>query len=89
MEKEKWVKQHPQVHFHYTPTHASWLNQVEVWFSILTEQALRGASFRSVKQLVAAMDAFIKAYNQTAAPSNGQRSESQKSFASKYSNLIN
>jgi transposase len=48
VEKEKWVKQHPQVHFHYTPTHASWLNQVEVWFGILTEQALRGASFRSL-----------------------------------------
>ena len=90
VEKEKWVKQHPQVHFHYTPTHASWLNQVEVWFSILTEQALRGASFRSVKQLVAAMDAFIKAYNQTAAPFQWTKVRvSQKSFASKYSNLIN
>ena len=90
VEKEKWVKQHPQVHFHYTPTHASWLNQVEVWFSILTEHALRGASFRSVKQLVAAMDAFIKAYNQTAAPFQWTRVRvSQKSFGSKYSNLIN
>ena len=68
VEKEKWAKQHPQVHFHYTPTHASWLNQVEVWFSILTEQALRGASFRSVKELVAAMDAFIQAYNHDATP---------------------
>ena len=75
----------------YTPTHASWLNQVEVWFSILTEQALRGASFRSVKQLVAAMDAFIKAYNQTARtfPMDKGQSLAQKSFASKYSNLIN
>ena len=90
VEKEKWAKQHPQVHFHYTPTHASWLNQVEVWFSILTEQALRGASFRSVKELVAAMDAFIKAYNQNATPFQWTKVRvSQKSFASKYSNLIN
>jgi hypothetical protein len=83
-------KQHPQVHFHYTPTHASWLNQVEIWFSILTRQALRGASFRSVKELVAAMDAFIKAYNETAAPFHWTKVKvSQKSFANKYSNLIN
>jgi len=90
VEKEKWAKQHPRVHFHYTPTHASWLNQVEVWFSILTEQALRGASFRSVKQLVAAMDAFIKASNETATPFQWTKVKvSQKSLASKYSNLIN
>jgi transposase len=33
---DRWLARHPQVHFHYTPTHASWLNQIEVWFSILT-----------------------------------------------------
>jgi putative transposase len=66
------------------------VSQVEVWFSILTEQALRGASFRSVKELVAAMDAFIQAYNHDATPFQWTKVRvSQKSFASKYSNLIN
>ncbi len=56
------------MHFHFTPTHASWLNQIEVWFSILSAKALRGASFRSVKQLIEQIDAFIAAYNEDAAP---------------------
>jgi len=63
-----WRRRHPQVHFHFTPTHASWLNQIEVWFSILTRQALRGASFTSVEELRRAIDAFIAVYNAQAAP---------------------
>ena len=42
-----WLARHPNVHFHFTPTHASWLNQVECWFSILSRQALKHSSFRS------------------------------------------
>ena len=45
-------KKHPRLRFHFTPTHASWLNQVEIWFSILSDQSLRGASFTSVKMLI-------------------------------------
>jgi transposase len=66
--RDGWLARHKNVHFHYTPTHASWLNQVEVWFSILSRQALRCASFTSVRQLRQAMDRFIAAYNQRAAP---------------------
>ena len=62
-----WVKRHPHVHFHFAPTHASWLNQIEAWFSILSRAALKGASFRSVKQLVDAIENFHQAYNETAA----------------------
>ena len=65
---DRWLARHKNVHFHYTPTHASWLNQIEVWFSILTRSALRGASFLSVKQLRKAIDDFIKSYNENAAP---------------------
>lgn len=65
---DRWLARHPKVHFHYTPTHASWLNQIECWFSILTQKTLRGASFTSPRQLRDAIDAFIEAYNQTAAP---------------------
>ena len=53
---------------HFTPTHASWLNQVEIWFSILSRRTLKGASFTSVKHLRQAIDAFVAAYNPTATP---------------------
>ena len=66
--QDRWLRQHPQVHLHFTPTHASWLNQVEVWFSLLARQALRGASFTSVQQLREAIDAFIAVYNPQAVP---------------------
>jgi transposase len=65
---ELWLKRHPKVHFHFTPTSASWLNQVEIWFSILQGQSLSGKSFTAVKQLRGHIDAFIQAYNNTAAP---------------------
>ncbi len=65
---DRWLKRHPNVHFHFTPTRASWLNQVEIWFSILEGQSLRGASFSSVPQLMEHIDAFIAAYNEHAVP---------------------
>ena len=65
---ERWLKKHPKVHFHFTPTRSSWLNQVETWFSILQGQSLTGASFTSVEQLQEHIDAFIAAYNETAVP---------------------
>ena len=65
---DRWLKRHPNVHFHFTPTRASWLNQVEIWFSILEGKSLRGASFSSVEQLREHIDAFINAYNQNAVP---------------------
>jgi len=66
--QDRWLRRHPDVHLHFTPTHASWLNQVEVWFSLLARQALRGASFTSVRQLREAIDAFIAVYNPLALP---------------------
>ena len=65
---EAWLKRHPRVHFHFTPTSASWLNQVENWFSILQGQSLAGASFTSVDQLKGHIDDFIAAYNDDAEP---------------------
>lgn len=65
---DRWLKRHPLVHFHFTPTYSSWLNQVEIWFSILSRQALRGASFTSPAQLRQAIDNFVAAYNEKAAP---------------------
>jgi transposase len=66
--QDRWLKRHPNVQLHFTPIYASWLNQVECWFSILGRQALRGASFTSPRQLRQAIDNFVFVYNQTAAP---------------------
>ncbi len=65
---DRWLATHKNVHLHFTPTHASWLNQIECWFSILSRRALRGASFTSPQQVREAIDRFIAAYNQTAVP---------------------
>lgn len=65
---DRWLARHPRVHFHFTPTHASWLNQIECWFSILGRQALKGASFTSSGQLREAIDRFIESYNPRAVP---------------------
>jgi DDE superfamily endonuclease len=65
---EHWLKAHPNVQFHFTPTSASWLNQVEVWFSILQRQSLSGTSFTSLKQLQEHIDAYVSAYNDKAEP---------------------
>jgi transposase len=65
---DRWLERHPKVRFHFTPTRASWLNQVEMWFSILQGQSLSGASFNSVAQLTKHIDDFIAAYNNNAVP---------------------
>jgi transposase len=65
---DRWLARHPNVHFHFTPTHASWLNQIEVWFSILASKALAGTSFTAPWQVRDQIDAFIAAYNQDAQP---------------------
>lgn len=63
-----WLSHHPNVHFHYTPTNASWLNQIEIWFSILTIRVLRNGSYTSPKQLRDAIDKFTKAYDEDCSP---------------------
>ena len=68
-QNETWLAAHPNVTFHFTtPTSASWLNQLEIWFGIFTRKALSGASFRTVEQLKQAIQDFTTAYNQRAAP---------------------
>ena len=66
--RERWLARHKNVRFHFTPTHASWLNQVECWFSILGGLSLNGASFTGIPQLRKHIDHFIASYNQTARP---------------------
>ena len=58
-----WLARHPRYHIHYTPTYASWLNQVERGLGLITQQAIRRGSFRSVKELVQKIDAYVAHYN--------------------------
>ena len=63
-----WFARHPRFHPHFIPTYASWLNQVERWFALITQKAIRRGSFRSVKELVAKIEQFVGAYNKKAKP---------------------
>jgi transposase len=63
-----WLARHRRVTFHFTPTSASWLNQVETWFSVLTRQAIRRGSFRSVRELMERIDTFTRNWNAGATP---------------------
>jgi len=65
---DRWLARHPKIHFHYTPTHASWLNQIEVWFSILTRAVLRNLSSTNSRQVCQAIDRFTEARNQHPGP---------------------
>ena len=63
-----WFAKHPRFQVHFTPTYSSWLNQVETWFGIITRKVIRRGSFINVKQLIAKIDAFVKAYNENSTP---------------------
>lgn len=73
--RDPWLAPHPNVHFPFTPSYASWLNQVEIWFSILSAAAHKGASITSPHQLREAIDALVAAYNQNARPFQWTKSE--------------
>lgn len=65
---QAWLAKHKRFHFHFTPTSASWMNQIEIWFGILTRQALRRGSFHGVRALIDAIDAFTSQWNDHASP---------------------
>ena len=60
---QRWLAAHPRYHVHYTPTYASWLNQVEIWFNLITQRAIRRGTFRSVKDLITKIDNLQKFAN--------------------------
>jgi len=64
----RWLATRPRYHVHYTPTYSSWLNQVEIWFNIITQKAIRRGSFRSVRDMVQRIERFVKRYNAQAQP---------------------
>src|SRR3954468_10105285 len=67
-EINRWLSKHPRITLHFPPTSGSWITLVEVFFGIITRQAIRRGSFDSVKQLVTAIRAFIDAYNDRCQP---------------------
>jgi transposase len=67
-EVNRWLQRHRRVHFHFTPTSASWMDMVEIWFSILTKQQVRRGVYHDVPELIAAIEHFIDGYNDRAQP---------------------
>ena len=65
---EEWLQKHPNVFFHFTPTSASWLNQIEIWFGIFTRKVLRGAGFENTTKLRDAIESYINYYNKSPRP---------------------
>lgn len=64
----QWLVNRPRFHMHYTPTYASWLNQVEICFNLITQQAIRRGTFHSVKDLIKKIDRFVSNYNPKSKP---------------------
>ena len=64
----RWISARPRYHIHYTPTYSSWLNQVEIWFNMITQKAIRRGSFKSVKELSEKVDQFVKNHNRNSQP---------------------
>jgi transposase len=67
-EAAQWLEKHPNFIFHYTPKGSSWINQIETWFGIITRQAIRRGSFRSLAQLIKRIDTYIAHWNEDAEP---------------------
>ncbi len=65
---DAWLAAHPNVSFHFTPTGSSWLNQIEIWFGIITRQAIRRGSFGSLRILIDTINAYITTWNEKAQP---------------------
>lgn len=63
-----WLAVHPRVHFHFTPTGASWLNLIEAWLSILTRKSIRRGSFDSVRALIRHIGAYLQRWNDHPVP---------------------
>ena len=65
---QAWLARNPRFHVHFTPTYSSWINQVERWFALLSQRAIRRGTFTSVTDLIRRIHEFTRAYNQDAKP---------------------
>ena len=67
-EIEQWLAKNPNITFHFTPTGSSWMNQIEIWFGIITKQAIRCESFGSLKLLIQTIERYITSWNTDCEP---------------------
>jgi transposase len=74
---QRWLLKRPRFHLHFTPTHASWLNQVERWFALLTQRQIKRGSHNCVGELIYAIEGFIKATNKEPKPMNWTKSSDE------------
>ena len=65
---KEWLGQWPRFHVHFTPTYASWINQVDRWFGMITQKAIRPGSLRNVGESTSKINAFVENYNAQAHP---------------------
>ena len=65
---KRWLVRHPRFHVHFTPTYSSWINLVERWFAVLTNRRIHRSSFRSTRQLEAAVREYIAMNNDSPTP---------------------
>ncbi len=65
---QAWLARNPRITMHFTPTSGSWLNMVEIFFGIITRQAIRRGTFTSVKDLIAAIETYIDGWNERCHP---------------------
>ena len=65
---KKWLALRPRYHVHFTPTSSSWLNQIERWFAEITRKRIRRGTFRSVRELIIAIQNYIQRYNRNPQP---------------------
>ena len=72
---KRWFLRHPQYHLHFTPTGASWLNQVEIWFGRIEREVIALGVFNSVRDLARKLMRYIRAYSKTARPFNWKYSD--------------
>lgn len=74
---KRWLAKRPRFHLHFTPTHASWINQVERWFALLTQRQIKRGSHTSVAALIYAIEAFIAVNNKEPKPMNWTKSSDE------------
>ena len=67
-EVKKWLRQRPRYRLHFTPTSSPWLNQIERWFAEITRKRIRRGTFRSVRDLIKAIQDYIRLYNRNPQP---------------------
>ncbi len=68
---KEWLAVHPRFHVHYTPTDASWINQVERWSGRITQQAIRRGSFSNMKELINKNNSFVEHHDAKTSPFAG------------------